>query len=598
MKFSLKIKLFLFSLAIVVVVLAAFSYSTYKREKSIVINNIVGKSLLLAQSFAQQVYDPITRFAIPLVHSYMDELKTQDKNILGIWVLDENGKCVASCNSKYENKKFEFSGMEFLDYPLTLANKKANSPAYKGKIIVKGHSEVEKIVVFESKYLLVAAKIVLKNEDRKIVDRRGLVVIKVSLSPFKKAITRMFKNNLWLFILFVIIAILATHWMSSFIIKPILAITDGAHRLSMGDFSTKIDLNSQDELGLLAKTFNEMTDNIYFLYDVTKATSFVNDSEEILKIVLEKVVLASHASRGSLLLLNDKTDELELKMVIGDITTADVKKKANLKVGEGAAGKVIETGESLILNSGSKDPLFKSFFPERESKIESLMIVALLVDDKAIGAINVVNKREGEFTERDVKLVEAMASTAAMAIKNSKLYEMAITDGMTKLYIHRYFQARLEDELVRARRYNNVLSLIMFDIDHFKNFNDTYGHQQGDVVIIETARILKSTLRQGIDVACRYGGEEFTVILPETDTDGAYLVAERLRKNIEQYDYPWKEGKTLKVTISLGVSTFPKHAQERKELIRMADEALYLSKEKGRNSTSTADELPQFSGKK
>ncbi len=122
----------------------------------------------------------------------------------------------------------------------------------------------------------------------------------------------------------------------------------------------------------------------------------------------------------------------------------------------------------------------------------------------------------------------------------------------------------------------------MFDIDHFKKFNDTYGHQQGDIVLMEVAKLIKQTIRETVDIPARYGGEEFTIILPETDAAGAHLVAERLRKTVEAYDFPGQE-QSLKVTISLGVATFPDHASVKSVLIKKADQALYACKDNGRN---------------
>ncbi|HNY13607.1 MAG TPA: diguanylate cyclase, partial [Candidatus Wallbacteria bacterium] len=127
--------------------------------------------------------------------------------------------------------------------------------------------------------------------------------------------------------------------------------------------------------------------------------------------------------------------------------------------------------------------------------------------------------------------------------------------------------------------------------DHFKKFNDTYGHQQGDIVLIESAKIVKDSVRLNIDVPCRYGGEEFTIIMPETDAAGALIVAERLRKRVEAYEYPG-QATPLHVTISLGISIFPDDATEKMDLIKKSDDALYRAKEAGRNNTQVYSEIP------
>jgi diguanylate cyclase (GGDEF)-like protein len=160
---------------------------------------------------------------------------------------------------------------------------------------------------------------------------------------------------------------------------------------------------------------------------------------------------------------------------------------------------------------------------------------------------------------------------------------MAVTDSLTKLYIRRHFVQRLEDELRRARRYNHNLSLLVIDIDHFKTLNDKYGHQAGDAVLVEMARAFRRMTR-ATDVTARYGGEEFCIILPETPLEGAQIIAERLRVEIENVDISFTNYK-LKTTISIGVATFPIHAENVEGLIRAADLAMYKAKELGRNRT-------------
>ncbi len=597
-KLGLKAKLALFNIFIILILLGAFSFTTYVREKDSIISNIKEKAVLISSSLSQQVYDPITRSNITLIKDYVDETKESNKDILNIWVVDEDDNCIGSNDTSSEGKTLTICGLNcFRSKTIKEAEMLIKNHCDVSEPRFKGKKEVETLSFFKLKSLFVANRVMLKNEKKDVIDSRGVVIVEMSLSSLKEQIGKMIYDNVLLFVVFTIIAIILSNIMGKIITGPLAKIMKGTEKVALGDFDIQISVNSTDELGLLAQRFNYMTENVTILYDVAQATNFINDSEELLKVILDKVRVAVKANRGSLMLLNDENDLLELKVVRGDFMEVDVENTTALKIGEGIAGKVIETGKSVIINKGYKDPMFKSFSEDREKSIDNMMVVPLKVDDKPIGVINVINKNGVEFQYRDQKLVEAMASTASMAIQNAKLYELAITDGMTKLFIHRYFQARLEDEVVRARRYGNHFSLVMFDIDHFKNFNDTYGHQQGDVVIIQTAKIIKDTIRHGIDIASRYGGEEFTVILPETDVQGAWLFAERLRIAIEEYEYPWKEGQTLNVTISLGIATFPVHAKERMKLIKISDDALYVSKEKGRNTTTTADELPQFNDK-
>ncbi|MBI3039888.1 GGDEF domain-containing protein [bacterium] len=200
-----------------------------------------------------------------------------------------------------------------------------------------------------------------------------------------------------------------------------------------------------------------------------------------------------------------------------------------------------------------------------------------------------MNKRGNiPFVESDLSLLDLIASQAAVIIENNKLYELSITDGLTRLFVHRYFQARLSEELLRARRYGLKLSLIMIDIDDFKHFNDVYGHQIGDQVLQRVANVIKETIRSSIDIPCRYGGEEMSVILPETRGEEAFLSAERLRELISGASISHPLG-NLKVTCSLGIASYPGDAHDRESLIEMADKALYASKHAGKNRSTLAE---------
>jgi len=171
--------------------------------------------------------------------------------------------------------------------------------------------------------------------------------------------------------------------------------------------------------------------------------------------------------------------------------------------------------------------------------------------------------------------------------KNKKLEELSNTDSLTKIFNRRYFMELFDLEFQRARRYNSNLSFIMIDVDHFKEFNDNYGHLLGDRILSEVAKLFKDNLRR-YDQIGRYGGEEFALMMPETDLDGALVVAERHRRRIEEYAL-YENGESLKVTISLGVAAIPNiHVQKLDDLIRLADDALLESKRQGRNRIAIA----------
>ncbi len=190
-----------------------------------------------------------------------------------------------------------------------------------------------------------------------------------------------------------------------------------------------------------------------------------------------------------------------------------------------------------------------------------------------------------DFSESEKEYLMDIASLAGIAIHNASLYEMATTDMMTRLKIHHYFHTLLVDEVDRARRLSRPLCVIMADIDHFKIVNDMNGHQAGDMVLINVAKIIRDSIRH-IDVASRYGGEEFAVILPGTEIHEALVVAERIRQNIEKSMVVY-DGREIGATISIGVTQYdPDLDKTKNTLIERADKALYISKRNGRNLVS------------
>jgi diguanylate cyclase (GGDEF)-like protein len=219
-----------------------------------------------------------------------------------------------------------------------------------------------------------------------------------------------------------------------------------------------------------------------------------------------------------------------------------------------------------------------------------IMIAPIISNNRIKGLIAVGQKINKEiFSQSEKELFSLLVHFISVAFSNSILYQemeqISITDGLTGLYNYRFFKKRLEDEMLRSMRYHHSLSLVLIDVDFFKNYNDKLGHLAGDAALKAVAAILKSTIRQS-DVAVRYGGEEFCVILPEENMNSAWEFAERLRKEIEAYHFDGEEVQPGgKLTVSLGVASYPEHADSSRRLIEMSDAALYKAKNMGRNKT-------------
>ncbi|MBW2704043.1 MAG: diguanylate cyclase [Deltaproteobacteria bacterium] len=213
--------------------------------------------------------------------------------------------------------------------------------------------------------------------------------------------------------------------------------------------------------------------------------------------------------------------------------------------------------------------------------------------DQVIGTLVVGSSRRHLFpedlakTQDRVDLLYTLAMMAATNIQNAQRYQtmerMATTDGLTGLHNHRRFQEMLDLSVAESQRYERPLSMLLTDIDHFKNVNDTYGHPVGDAVLKRVARVL-SDLARTSDRVCRYGGEEFTIILPETDREGAVRLAERFREAIKEQTFEGN-GERFSITMSLGACTMPDLAQHKQELIDRSDQALYYAKNNGRDRT-------------
>ncbi len=325
------------------------------------------------------------------------------------------------------------------------------------------------------------------------------------------------------------------------------------------------------------------------LVKVGTAISSVRDLKSLFQAVLEILAHTFKFSNAAIMLTNEDETELVLQAQHGEFPGA-VPGELHVRIGEeGVTGLAAHSGKTLNIGDVRKFPSYVRGLPDARSELA----IPLKRGNKVIGVLNLENTEVNAYAERDVATLEMFATQMAVAIDNVRLHEqtvlLAVTDGLTGLYNHRYFQEHLHAEFKRAKRLKHPLSLIMLDIDHFKHYNDTNGHQKGDFILAEVAKILAGAARAEIDMVARYGGEEFCLLLPETDKDGALKIAERIRRRVQRSAFPGEEQQPLgTLTVSLGVATVPGDARTPEKLVARADGALYKAKHAGRNRVVAA----------
>ena len=347
-------------------------------------------------------------------------------------------------------------------------------------------------------------------------------------------------------------------------------------------------MQAKDLLRELKRTVDELA----VLNEIGKALTSSLDIGEVMHVILAKVSELLKPRNWSLLLKDHETGELYFKAAVG--AGSELLAGLRIKAGEGIAGWVAQHDQPLLVNDVHSDPRFASRFDKASSfHTKSILCVPLTFKNRTLGVIELVNgEGDGPFGDEDLRILGTVAEFSAIAIENAqnfhKVQELTVQDDHTGLFNSRHLMRQLEQEIVRATRFGHPVSLIFFDLDHFKLVNDQHGHQAGSRVLFEVGRLLLGMLRS-TDVPVRYGGDEFVVLLPETSKDQAMDAARRIGRMISATPFlAEKRYGPLSLTASLGVAAFPDDAREAEDLIKRADEAMYRVKAEGRGGVAGA----------
>ncbi|MFR9777077.1 diguanylate cyclase [Micromonospora sp. MS34] len=429
--------------------------------------------------------------------------------------------------------------------------------------------------------------------------------------------------------------------------RPLVELAGAVDQVTHGDLTARVPVRSRDEIGRLADAFNRMTretgsyvvalttsrdqlrGHLAVLGDTLAST---HDLQRILRVILHSAIAATGARAGAVLLLDGDGVLVGrcLEGLDGRWPADDRADPATLRVpvGTGVVGAVAATGEP---RSGRWDP---ARAPTGEPACETYVAVPFAAPGAgelggrgpdrpghpptdgdtapagsgALGVLALYDRvGAGEFDDDDLVTLRTFAGHAAVAVENVRVHEeaqrLSLTDPLTGLWNYRYLRESIRREVERANRFGRMLSVLALDLDRFKDVNDTWGHAAGDAVLVEFARRVRGEIRE-MDLAFRQGGEEFVVLLPETDARGAAIVAERLGAVVRDHPVPvvghGGEPVRVPVTVSIGVAVYPDHAATGQQVLDAADDALYAAKAAGRDGyrlarpaePAVAEEMP------
>ena len=383
------------------------------------------------------------------------------------------------------------------------------------------------------------------------------------------------------------------------IAEPLEQLAEGARSVAAGNLQTRVEAEGQD-FGRIAEAFNTMTTNLQqYVGELEESRDELrrslerlgvtlrstHDFEAMLGVILDTAAVTLRARAGALYLLQPGVGELHTEVVVGYEPPAG----AVLHLGEGVAGTVAASGRPVLVAEANGEAAPR---PPAEPSAPTALGVPLFRGDRFMGVLALYGRSLPDpFEDDDLDTLGSFAAQASVAIENVLLHQeaqrLSITDGLTGVWNRRYLSLTLAKEIERAQRFERPLSVLMVDIDHFKDVNDAYGHLRGDEVLVELSRRMLSRIRGEIDTLARFGGEEFVIVLPETPREGARVVANKLRRAVRTKAFISDGGPEVRVTVSIGVAVFPEDGSSVEELLQAADVAMYKAKRRGRDRVET-----------
>jgi diguanylate cyclase (GGDEF)-like protein len=426
----------------------------------------------------------------------------------------------------------------------------------------------------------------------------GILLLEESTEPFQRALgtvqRRLGATGVITLLALALMTLLAT---TVLVQRPVQRLMAGVRQLGTGDLTVRVPVRGRDELSVLATSFNSMTEDLgrsmeeiqnknaelSVVYSILARLTETINLAELKEIILQTLLNVLEADRvllmSNLLTLQEPVEVL--------FWTRGVSRPGRL-AWSGQHNSSFGGFPREIADQWLRGELQEPFV----TATRQMAVIPTQIRNSKLALLLIERERPFGQPEANPKLLRALADHIGVAFENARLFSLAITDELTQLFTSRHLQNRLEDEISRYKRHGQKFCLLMLDLDHFKAINDRWGHLAGDEVLRQVAQTLLGNVR-AVDSAYRYGGEEFAILLPETDPAGARVAAERMRQGVENLQISLGPGKSVGVTTSIGIALCPQNGVSAQELLAAADKALYDAKRQGRNCVSgPASALP------